>query len=124
MVIGVFGRNPFGDELEIEIKDLQVNGHPVVCKPVARASDARLVHLLFVPANEESSLNELVKELQQAHVLTVGETPGFAAAGGMINFLREGDKVRFDINAFSADQAGLRISAQLQKLAKTVRKKN
>ena len=43
---------------------------------------------------------------------------------GIITFTLEGDKVRFEINMESAEGAGLKISAQLQKLAKTVRRKS
>ena len=52
----------------------------------------------------------------------LGESERFAKAGGTINFILDGDKVYFEINACVAERAGLRISAQLEKLAKTIRK--
>ena len=53
-------------------------------------------------------------------VLTVGETEHFAANGGIIGFCLEVKKVRFEINLAAADRAGLKISAKLLTLAKTV----
>jgi len=42
---------------------------------------------------------------------------------GIVNFTMEADKIRFEINLDEAERGGLRISAQLLKLAKTVRRK-
>ncbi|HEY0340921.1 MAG TPA: YfiR family protein, partial [Steroidobacteraceae bacterium] len=55
-------------------------------------------------------------------VVTVGESQAFVSDGGAINFVLEGDKVRFEVNTTSADHAGVKISAQLLKLATTVRR--
>jgi hypothetical protein len=60
--------------------------------------------------------------IAEAGVLTVGETKAFVEAGGIINFILEGDKLRFEIDLAAADRAGLKMNAYLQKLAKTIRK--
>jgi hypothetical protein len=80
--------------------------------------------VVFVDSISEARLGELIAVSREAGVLTVGESPEFAARGGIINFTIEGDKVRFEINQAAGEQAGLRISAQLLKLAKVVRRKN
>jgi hypothetical protein len=58
--------------------------------------------------------------LKDASVLTVGETEGFAARGGIINFYIEGNRVRFEINPDAAHRSGLKISSQLLQLGKLV----
>jgi hypothetical protein len=50
----------------------------------------------------------------------VGESINFAQGGGMIGFLLEDNKVRFEINLEAAERAKLKISARLLALAKTV----
>jgi hypothetical protein len=50
----------------------------------------------------------------------VGETPGFLDAGGMIGFLLEENKVRFEINLNAADSARLKIGSRLLILARRV----
>jgi hypothetical protein len=50
-------------------------------------------------------------------VLTVGETERFTQTGGMINFIMEGNKIRFEINDETAKKAGLKISSKLLSLA-------
>jgi len=50
-------------------------------------------------------------------VLTVGETERFTESGGIINFTREGNKIRFAISDDTAKRAGLKISSKLLSLA-------
>src|SRR5262245_37705272 len=53
-VIGVLGRNPFGDELEKIVHDRKVNGRTIVIRDFASATEAsaasRSLHVLFVAA--------------------------------------------------------------------------
>lgn len=65
---------------------------------------------------------ELLKALKDSGVLVIGEIPGFLENGGIINFVMEKKKVRFEINAVSAERNGLKIRSQLLKLAKRVLK--
>jgi hypothetical protein len=120
IVIGVLGRNPFGDELEKIVKDRNVKRRAIVVKLVSTADDVLTVHLLFVPAGEETRLPPRV--WQNAAIVAVGESEDFAALGGTITFTREAAKVRFEINIAPAERSGLKISSQLQKLATVVRR--
>jgi hypothetical protein len=53
--------------------------------------------------------------------LTVGDVPGFLAAGGMIELLIENDSVRFDVNLVALRRQHIRLPAQVLKLARQVR---
>jgi hypothetical protein len=51
-------------------------------------------------------------------VLTVADIPDFARTGGIINLkTNKEDRIRFDINVGSAQQARLRMSSKLLNLA-------
>jgi hypothetical protein len=117
LVIGVFDPNPFGSELQTIAVSHQINGRAIVIKPVANAAQAAGVHLLFIGATEDDRVAATLVALNGTGVLTVGESDRFAAAGGIIRFVRSDDKVRFQINAAAAEHQGLKISAQLLKLA-------
>ena len=54
-------------------------------------------------------------------VVTIAETPGFCASGGMLNLYEEGNRIRFEANPAAAAAAGLTLRADLLKLAKIVR---
>jgi hypothetical protein len=112
-IVGVLGENPFNDALEKIIKNKKVDEHPVIIMQFRAASEATNCHILFISSSEKLRLPQVLKQLNGRSVLTVGETPGFTEAGGMINFVLEGTKIRFQINNDAANGAGLKISAKL-----------
>ncbi|HEY0455436.1 MAG TPA: YfiR family protein [Verrucomicrobiae bacterium] len=122
VIIGILGKSAYCAEVEKAAEGKKVNGHPVIFKCCADIAAAQNVHLLFIPASAENRLAESLKALASRPIVTVGETRRFAESDGMITFVLEGDKIRFEINGEAAENVGVPISAQLLKLAKTVRK--
>ena len=120
IVIGVLGDSPCAQELEHLIKDRKVNGRTIVMRRIASAEEAKVTQLLFVGFAQETQFAGLKAAIESLPVLTVGESPRFATLGGAIDFVPQGDKIRFEINIDAAEHAGLKISAQLQKLAAVV----
>ncbi len=123
LIIGVLGQSPFGDELEKAVKDRKINGRDLVVRTVRTAAEVRSVHLLFVSAMEGLSPGELSGALKAGCVLGVGDSPDLFEHGAAIGFVLEADKVRFEVDLDSAEDARVKISAHLLKLAKTVRKR-
>jgi hypothetical protein len=125
--IAVIGQNPFGDELDHALRGRKISGRDVLVDYLAAADrpafEASSYHVIYVAAGEERSLEKFAGGTGGARALTVGESARFAAEGGIVKFSTIDDKVRFEINADAADVAGLKISAQLLKLATTVRRR-
>ena len=48
----------------------------------------------------------------------MGETNGFEALGGIIDFIVEGNKIHIEVNLLAAERAGLKISSKLLSIAK------
>jgi hypothetical protein len=118
MIIGILGDNPFGEDLEKTVSNKTVNNRPITIKKEFRSlADATNCHMLFISTSEKQRLPEIFKALRGASVLTVGETDRFTETGGMINFVLEGNKTRFQINEATAKSAGLKISSKLLSLA-------
>lgn len=65
-------------------------------------------------------LKKILSLAQAQSILTIGENRGFLEQGGMVNFVIENKKVRFEVNLDTLQQGGLKIRAQLLKLAKRV----
>lgn len=124
IIIGVLGRNPFGEDLEKIVKDRKVNGRDIQVTNITAVAGVKTVHIVFISAGEEERWGEALASLRNTAVLTVGESASFARMGGMINFTLQADKVRFEINQEPADAAGLKFSAQLLKLATVVHRKS
>jgi len=117
MVLGILGENPFGDALEQTIRDKAINNRPLVVKEFRSAAAATNCHILFISTSEKARLPGILAALRAASVLTVGETDRFTETGGMINFVRQGNKFRFQIIEVPARSVGLKISSKLLSLA-------
>jgi hypothetical protein len=73
--------------------------------------------MLFVSSSDSPPLAEIIDSLRETNVLLVGESSGFAAAGGTIELTIEDNRVRFTINTDAAERAGLKLSSKLLALA-------
>lgn len=121
IVVGVVGADALASELETAVRGRKIEGRSVVVRVLSSLEQACDVHLLFVPAAQTERTLPRLEQLHAAHVLTVGETPAFGAAAGIIVFTAEDDKVRFAVNLRSAQEARVRLSSQLIKLAIAVK---
>jgi len=90
----------------------------VTAKECRTLEEAKKCHILFISTSEKKRLAEIFDGLGNTPVLTVGETETFVKSGGAINFFREGNKFRFEINADAAKKAGLKIDSKLLGLGK------
>jgi hypothetical protein len=97
-----------------------IQGRPVARETPETPAAARSCAILFISDIEESRVDHLIAAVRDLPVLTVGETSDFLARGGMIAFVRDGDRVRFDVNTAAAQSAGLTISSRLLRLARKV----
>jgi hypothetical protein len=119
-VITVLGRDPFGTVLDETVAGKTVAGRPIQVKRASRVDEVSDASIVFVSASENKDLPTILKALDRPGVLTVGDMDGFAQRGGAINFTVQSRRVRFEINPASAEQAHLKMSSQLLKLATLV----
>jgi len=98
-----------------------MNDRPLAVRECRTVEEGKKCHILFISASEKKRLPEIFKTLQGVNVLTVGETERFTEAGGIVNFVSEENKIRFQINDVNAKNAGLKISSKLLSLASSRR---
>jgi hypothetical protein len=115
----ILGQNPFGKALDA------LRGQPIGDKvwevlPVQPNTNLRKCAVLFIAATESNNLGQIMNDLKDNAVLTIGDTNGYAEQGVMVNFYFEQNRVRFEINNDAAGRAKLKISSQLLKLARIV----
>jgi hypothetical protein len=118
----VLGKDPFGPTLDSILAGEALDGKPVVTRRISRPQDAGDCRVLFISSTEENHLKEILTALDQSGVLTVSDMPGFTRRGGMIQFVLEGDRIRFEINLANAESANLVLSSELLKVAANVRR--
>jgi hypothetical protein len=117
--ICILGDDPFGRALDRTVEGESVNGHRIEIQRNVRQSTASC-QIVFASGSEK----DLPKELANLGpgVLTVGEGARFLREGGIIAFMLENRRVRFDINQSAASRAGLKISSKLLSVARSVEK--
>jgi YfiR/HmsC-like len=118
--ICVLGADPFGSTLDSALREKTIGSHPVTLARLRDAAQARRCQMVFVSSSESRRLSEIEDRLRGASVLLVGDFPGFASAGGALQFIIEDNRVRFLINTDAAQRAGLRLSSKLLSVARVV----
>jgi hypothetical protein len=123
IVIGILGDDPFGSTLDRIVADKKINGRGFAVKRLKwtrELKDLRDCNILFVSSSEREHLDSVVEAVKWLPVLTIGDTPGFARRGGIMNFTLEDNKIRFEVNVEAAKHADLTISSRLLTLARIV----
>lgn len=77
-------------------------------------------HVLYLHSSADRAA-ELLAQAGRAPTLTIGDTEGFLAHGGMVELLHTNDAIRFDVNLKALRTAQLELSSQVLKLARQVR---
>ncbi|MCU1268778.1 MAG: hypothetical protein JWN74_72 [Acidobacteriaceae bacterium] len=127
IVIVILGEDHFGTTLDHALEGKKVNARPFVIKRARSVFELQRTlgpqkdcQILYVSSSEMPHVSEAIQALKGAPVLTIGETPGFARSGGIINLILEDNKVRFEVNVQAAKDADLNISSRLLALARIV----
>jgi hypothetical protein len=118
----VLGQDPFGPVLDATLAGETIAGKRVAAKRISTLDESGSCQILFLTSGEEARLNTIIKALSRQAVLTVSDMPEFAKRGGMIQFVLEGKRVRFEVNLAAVQHAGLSVSSELLKVATTVRR--
>ncbi len=117
IVLCTLGAAGLEDAVRTVVANRTAQNRPVEVRDGSKG-DARACHVLFVSTDAPDHGAALLAQVQDAPVLTVGDLPGFASGKGVIGFVRDKDRVRFDIDENAARSARLKISAKLLALAK------
>ncbi len=115
-VIGIVGKDDVEASLALVAKDKTVNGRRLEVRRVD-ARLARSCQLVFLPRQEEARAQEVLDAVSGLPVLTVSEFEGFTEQDGVINFVVQDRRVRFEINPTEAPGHHLKISSKLLQLA-------
>ena len=118
----VLGQDPFGPALDATLAGETIGGKNVTARRISSPQEAVNCRILFMSSEEGSRLSKIMEALDKGSVLTVSDMPQFSQRGGMIQFVLEGKKVRFEVNLTAVQRAGLTLSSELLKVATTVRR--
>ena len=118
--ICILGRDPFGHTLDEIVEGEAVNRHRLEVRRLTEIPAIQTCQIVFFGTAEKELLPSVGGPGRG--ILTVGDGENFVRAGGMIAFVIDHQRVRFDINLTVAEGAGLKLSSKLLNVARSVHK--
>lgn len=116
MVIGILGKDPFGNYLEEIVAGEKINGRLLKVEHYNTIDEVGTCQVLFINFPDPQKTAQAISELKGRNILTVGEAPDFMQRGGMIRFFTKKDKINLQVNLDATKTADLVISSKLLRL--------
>ena len=120
--ICVLGQDPFGRALDATVAGEMIGNQSAVARRISSPEESSDCRIVFISSSEASRLNEIIDTLDKTAALTVSDIPQFLQRRGMIQFVLEGNRIRFAVNLTATQRAGLTLSSDLLKVATAVRR--
>lgn len=111
--IGVAGNDALVGHLARTVDGRSVNGHAVAIRKVRRGESTAGLHILFVGAQDRAAIGDYLQAARGQSVLTVTDTDEALALGSMVNFVVDGQRLRFEVALENVATSRLRISARM-----------
>jgi uncharacterized protein DUF4154 len=119
-LVCVFGDFSFGTSLAELSRGTLVHDRRLEIRWIHKPQELSSCHILFVSRSEQKKYSRALDVVRGRMVLTVGETPEFLDAGGILSFSGQKGTIQFDVNLGAANKAHLKISSRLLALARRV----
>lgn len=121
--ICLYGDDPFAKYLINAFMGKVLHSRQFIIQSRISALDIESCHVLFLNAQIELAQENIQQDLRRSRALTVGESEDFLDHGGMIQFYRANNTIRFAVNADALEQNRIHLSSKLLRLARTVKSK-
>jgi hypothetical protein len=120
LVLCVAGTDAVADLVDEAVQGQTVRGRTVKVLHVTASAREPRCHVLYVAARGESAIS-MLDGVRGRPVLTVTDSAREARTRGIINFVIQDNRVRFEIDVDTASENRLMISSKLLSLAASVR---
>lgn len=119
-VIGVLGKSDITTNLMKMAEVKTVGTQKIQVQVLNDIASMPKCHMLFIPSNQSSRLEEALAAIENKPTLVISERPGLGKKGSGINFILEEGKWRFELNRAAIEQSSLKVSGELVKLGKLI----
>lgn len=116
-VIGVFGKTPFKEQLEIIFTERRVKNKTVDIRTVSNIEEISGCHVLFISRAAKPRLFKIINYVREKAILTVGDTRGFCKWDVHITLFFQRENIVFNINESAIQASGLLPNYRLFKHA-------
>ena len=115
--ITVLGNSPVINPLKKLEGTKQVKKKDIIVNQISNISELEKAQILFISEQETQYLDAIIEQLKNRKILIVSDSEGMAEKGASVNFVLIGGKLKFELNSTVVENAGFKVSSQLQKLA-------
>lgn len=116
-VIGVLGSSPIVAELENMATTKKAGNQTIVIEKYASVDAIKKCHILVIPETQSSKIGAALGKTSGNNTLIVTDTEGGTKKGASINFVVVDSKQKFELSETNANNKGLKVGAELIKLA-------
>lgn len=116
LTIGVLGNSSIAKELETIAATQKAGNQNMKVIVFSKVEEVVNCHLLYVTAGKSNLIPPLLSKIAGNNTLVVSDTKGAIQQGSAINFILDGDKLKFEISKLHIEQKGLKVSASLLNL--------
>lgn len=97
--VGIVGNDPFGAGLDDAVRGKLIGGRSMAVKRVDWRDDLTAFHIVFISSSEKRRLKDILRRLDASAVLTVSDIDTFISDSGLIAFVNQSNRIRFEVNA-------------------------
>lgn len=115
----VTANDDFYTVLKSAVRGEDVDGKPLEPVALRGLDEARTCQILYVGDSQTAEAKAWLAAVRTSQVLTVAD--GALTDDTVIAFLRDDNRIRFDINRAAASRHGLNVSSKLLRIARQVR---
>jgi hypothetical protein len=113
----VLGQDPFGPVLDATVAGESIGVRKIAVVRISKSSDTAPCNVLYVSGSEASRLGPILEAAHHSGMLTVSDISHFVDRGGIIGFVKQQDRIRFEVNRGAAADSHLTLSSELLKVA-------
>jgi hypothetical protein len=116
-VIGILGTGDIALELEKYTKGKKVGAQNIAIRKYKAPEEIQQCHVLVVPFSKTKQMAEIINALNGKSTLIITEKDGALNEGSAINFIVEGDKLKFELKPANANKYGIKFSSKLLEMS-------
>jgi hypothetical protein len=115
-VIGVLGNSQLTRELETIASKQKVGSQNIIVKTYGSVDEIGYCNILYLPPSKSSQISFVVNKLTDKSTLLITDKEGLASQGACINYIMDGDKLKYEVNKNNIEKKGLSVSNALLSL--------
>lgn len=121
LILCVVGADPFGSVLDRAVADQRVGDRPIAVRRIHRADRDAGCHVMYIAGSAEQSIEAALRVVEGAPILTITDATHRPPVKGIVHFVIQDRRVRFQIDDMAAARNRIKISSKLMHLAVSVK---